>query len=206
LEIAPEGSLFRIKFCADTSNISDDLKWVFGILQKTSNNTVFKLRNLSQVESKKCLLPWDGDNGLGDMWGLYYRNPTWTEVSNVISGLGVDCNQLLDELISNKDSDESYKHSSSEDGDNLMLTKESVDISQGVLDVSPCEFTMMDSQGRSPCDHKQYQQYVRKGNLLALNYWYPLGFYGYSELYDFVVIYGIKYPLLTGRYDSKIYW
>ncbi len=46
LEIAPEGSLFPIKFCAGTSNISDDSKWVFGILQKTSNNTVFELRNL----------------------------------------------------------------------------------------------------------------------------------------------------------------
>jgi len=195
LEIAPEGSLFPIKFCADTSNISDDSKWVFGIiLQKTSNKTVFELRNLIQVESKKCLLPWDGDNGLGDMGGLYYRNPTWPEVCNVISGLGVDCNQLLDELISNKDSDESYQDSASEDGDDLMLTKESVDISpddeyKGVLDVSLCEFTMMDSQGHSCRDHKQYQQYVRKGTLLALNYWYPLGFYGYSELYDFVVLF-----------------
>ena len=189
MEIAPEGSLFPIKFCADTSNISNDSKWVFGIRQKTSNNTVFELRNLIQVESKKCLLPWDGDNGLGDMWGLYYRNPTWPEVCNVISGLGVDCNQLLDELISNEDSDESYKHSSSEDGDDLMLTEESVDISQGVLDVSPCEFTMMDSQGHSCRDHKQYQQYVRKGTLLALNYWYLLGFYGYSELYFFVVFF-----------------
>jgi len=194
LEIAPEGSLFPIKFCADTSNISNDSKWVFGILQKTSNNTVFELRNLIQVESKKCLLPWDGDNGLGDMWGLYYRNPTWTEVCNVISGLGIDCNQLLDKLISNEDSDESYQDSASEDGDDLMLTKESVDISpddeyKGILDVSLCEFTMMDSQGHSRRDHKQYQQYVRKGTLLALNYWYPLGFYGYSELYDFVVLF-----------------
>ena len=143
---------------------------MFGILQKTSNNTVFELRNLIQVESKKCLLPWDGDNGLGDMWGLYYRNPTWPEVCNVISGLGVDCNQLLDELISNEDSDESYQDSSSEDGDDLMFTEESVEISQGVLDVSTCEFTMMDSQGHSRRDHKQYQQYVRKGTLLALDY------------------------------------
>ncbi len=57
LEIAPEDSLFPIKFCADTSNISDDSKWAFGILQKTSNKTVFELRNLIQVKSKKCLLP-----------------------------------------------------------------------------------------------------------------------------------------------------
>ncbi len=193
MEIAPEGSLFPIKFCADTSNISDDSKRVFGILQKTSNKTVFELRNLIQVESRKCLLPWDGDNGLGDMWGLYYRNPTWPEACNVISGLGVDCNQLLDELILNEDSDESYQVSASEDGDDLMLTEESVDISpddeyKGVLDVSLCEFTMMDSQGHSCRDHKQYQQYVRNGTLLALNYWYLLQFYGYSELY-FVVVF-----------------
>ncbi len=28
LETAPEGTLFPIKFCADTSNITDDSKWV----------------------------------------------------------------------------------------------------------------------------------------------------------------------------------
>ncbi len=134
----------------DTSNISNDSKRVVGILQKTSNNTVFEFRNLIQVKSKKCLLPWDGDDGLGDMWGLYYRNPTWPEVCNVISGLGIDCNQLLDELNLNEDSDESYQDSASEDENDLMLTKESVDISpdneyKGVLDVLLCEFTMMDS-------------------------------------------------------------
>ncbi len=88
----------------------------------------------------------------------------------------------------------SYQDSVSEDGDNLMLTKESVDISpddeyKGILDVSLCEFTMIDSQGHSCRDHKQYQQYVRKGTLLALNYWYPLGFYGYSDLYFVVVLF-----------------
>ncbi len=107
--------------------------------------------------------------------------------------MGVDCNQLLDKLIANEDSDESYQVSASEDGDDLMLTKKSVDISpddeyKGILDVSLCEFTMMDSQGHSRRDHKQYQQYVRNGTLLALNYWYPLGSYGYSELY-FVVVF-----------------
>ncbi len=117
LETAPEGTLFPIKFCADTSNITDDLKWVLGILQKTTNNTVFELQNLIKVESKKCHLQWDRDNGLSDMWGLYYRNPTWPDVSNVISGLGVDVNQLLDEVIMKDDTDESYEVSLSDDAD-----------------------------------------------------------------------------------------
>jgi hypothetical protein len=206
LETAPEGTLFPIKFCADTSNITDDSKWVLGILLKTTNNTVFELRNLIQVESKKCHLQLDGDNGLSDMWGLYYRNPIWPDVSNVITGLGVDANLLLDKVRLNDDTDESYEVSLSDDDADESFTNEPVDIStddvyKGVLDVPVCEFTMIDSQGHSRCEHKEYQKMVRNGTIFVLNYWYPLGFNGYSELY--LLLYSFEIHILFNFFYSR---
>jgi hypothetical protein len=50
---------------------------------------IFEIKDLVNIEEKAKTLDWGGDDGLGNMWDLYFKNPTFDKLDTVCHALGV---------------------------------------------------------------------------------------------------------------------
>ena len=79
LSTAPIGTVFLIKYCLDTKDISET-NWANFILKKLSMQGRLKIKDLVDIEEKAKTLDWGGNDGLGNMWDLYFKNPTFDKL------------------------------------------------------------------------------------------------------------------------------
>jgi hypothetical protein len=188
LSTASIGSMFPIKYCLDTKDISEK-NWATCILKKVSMQGIFEIKNLVDIEKKNKTLEWGGDDGLCNMWDLYFKNPTFDELDEVARDVNVGVawelfqGDNIGEGVRENDDSESFD-SAAEDREQKE-EEEANDIID--LDGQKNVFSINDDLAYSRRDHDEYQKALSCGSMLAYNYWWPLGFPGIPESFQFVI-------------------
>jgi hypothetical protein len=187
LSTAPIGTVFPIKYCLDTKDISET-NWANCILKKISMRGIFEIKDLVNIEEKAKTLDWGGDDGLGNMWDLYFKNPTFDKLDTVRHALGVAvewCHFEVDDKHDKLpgDNDHTSLGTSIEEGDHHQ--DEAVG---NLIDMNGQQyvFSVKDKDGNSRRDHYEYRKLVSSGSIFAYLYWWLLGFPGIHESLHFL--------------------
>jgi hypothetical protein len=186
LSTAPIGTVFPIKYCLDTKDISET-NWANCILKKLSTQGIFEIEDLVDIEEKAKTLDWGGDDGLGNMWDLFFKNPTFDELDTVCHALGVAVDWCHFEVDDDHDKlpgddDNTSFGTSVEEGDHHQ--DEAVG---NIIDMKGQQnvFSMKDKDGNLRRDHHKYRKLVSSWSIFAYNYWWLLGFPGIRESLHF---------------------
>jgi hypothetical protein len=129
---------------------------------------IFEVKDLVHPEDKVKTLEWEGDDGLCEMWDLYFKNPSLDDIDKVARV--IDVTVAWDEIKGVESDNSSSK---------LSVDRGTTDDEQAA--VKQNVFSMLDRFGNSRKDDDEYRNALKCGSLLAYNYWWPLGFVGIRE-------------------------
>ncbi len=92
--------VFPIVYCTNTKNIDDEDDWVPCILSKIQKDQYQVLDTNKDLKLEKDVLHWGGDDGLCNLWQMYYKYPSTAFVDTFCMGLEIAVEDRIAQEVS----------------------------------------------------------------------------------------------------------